>query len=213
MQPRLRIRIVPSYAPLGPAAPTRAPTVSICAGRLQNRLGSESRQGRLRTWSKLAQRLRESDGRRPRIARNSTGRGLGRRPRPHMEGADHAERYALGRAGRSRACENRGGVRRRRRGGDDAPGSMAVRFEVLDVLRELPRPLRAVYEAGRPATASCAVPAPRGPRWRSARRATSSAARATGSDRQARHDRPCAAARGGRSAAGVGAQRRTRAAA
>jgi transposase len=64
-----------------------------------------------------------------------------------MEGADHAERYALGRFGRSCAREHRGGVRwchgeviTRRVNGR--------RLEVLGVLCELPGPVRAVYEAG-----------------------------------------------------------------
>ena len=38
-----------------------------------------------------------------------------------MEGADHAERYALGRAGCACAREHAGGVRRRDGGGDRAP--------------------------------------------------------------------------------------------
>src|SRR4051794_41511114 len=84
----------------------------------------------------------------PRTARSSTGRGLGPRPRPHIwraptmpngmrwVGLDvhaHASTVAVF---------------------DDATGEVITRrvngrpIEVLDVLRELPGPLRAVYEAG-----------------------------------------------------------------
>src|SRR5688572_14475451 len=85
-------------------------------------------------------------------------------------------------------------------------------IEVLDVLRELPRPLRAVYEAGptgyglvrraRAEGIEMAVCSPGNIERRPGDRTQ---------DRQARRDPPRAVVGGGRSAAGVGAQRRTRA--
>ena len=103
---------------------------------------------------------------------------------------------------------------------DDVTGEVVTRrvvgrpFEVLDVLRELPRPLRAVYEAGpagyghvrwaRAEGIEMAVCSPGNIERRPGDRTQ---------DRQVRRDPPRAVLRGGRSAAGVGAQRRTRAAA
>jgi transposase len=51
-------------------------------------------------------------------------------------------------------------------------------IEVLDVVHGLPRPVRAVYEAGRRVMGWCGGRALRASRWRSARRAPSSAGRA-----------------------------------
>ena len=101
---------------------------------------------------------------------------------------------------------------------DDVTGEVITRrvvgrpIEVLEVLRELPRPLRAVYEAGptgyglvrraRAEGIEMAVCSPGNIERRPGDRTQ---------DRQARRDPPRAVVRGGRSAAGVGAQRRTRA--
>src|SRR3954469_8068941 len=100
-----------------------------------------------RPYGRVVRRLLKAVGRRPRIARSSTGRGLGPRPRPHMEaptmpngmrwvGLDvhaHASAVAVF---------------------DDVTGEVVTRrvngrpWEVLEVLRELRAPARAVYEAG-----------------------------------------------------------------
>src|SRR5688572_20013599 len=103
---------------------------------------------------------------------------------------------------------------------DDVTGEVITRrvngrpMEVLDVLPELPRPLRAVYEAGptgyglvrraRAEGIEMAVCSPGNIERRPGDRTQ---------DREARRDPPGAVVRGRRSAAGVGPQRRTRAAA
>ena len=103
---------------------------------------------------------------------------------------------------------------------DDVTGEVVTRrvvgrpIEVLDVLRELPRPLRAVYEAGptgyglvrraRAEGIEMAVCSPGNIERRPGDRTQ---------DRQARRDPPRAVVGGRRSAAGVGARRTARAAA
>jgi hypothetical protein len=84
----------------------------------------------------------------PRIARSSTGRGLSPRPRPHIGGRRPCRTVCVGSGWtftRTRApwrCST------------TSPGEVTTRrvngrpLEVLDVLRELPGPVRAVYEAG-----------------------------------------------------------------
>ena len=103
---------------------------------------------------------------------------------------------------------------------DDVTGEVVTRrvvgrpIEVLDVLRELPRPSRAVYEAG--PTGYGLVRRARAEGIEMAVCSPGSIERRPGDrtqDRQARRDPPGAVVGGGRSAAGVGAQRRPRAAA
>src|SRR5688500_10346117 len=101
---------------------------------------------------------------------------------------------------------------------DDVTGEVITRrvvgrpMEVLEVLRELPRPVRAVYEAGPTGYGLVRRARAEGSRWRSARRATSSVGRVIGSRPTSATRSAWRAVRGRRSAAGVGAQRRTRAA-
>ena len=103
---------------------------------------------------------------------------------------------------------------------DDATGEVVTRrvvgrpIEVLDVLRELPRPLRAVYEAGPTGYGLVRRARAEGSRWRSARRGTSSVGRGIGPRTDKRDAiRLARLFAAGELRLGVGAQRRTRAAA